>query len=392
MNPWWVKQDPAPTLPITKGITTSVGCFRTSIFDPTYKSSRDNAPYLRDDRGNLFAPSSCTSDGHFTTNHTLSTFPLYIDLDPLEPYESKDLVTQQTPPTPSTHYKCDPESPPHSPRVCESESKRGDDADSVPPPFSLHNVGYLRAACLSSSTTDIPGAVVADGVEPSLDWWISLLDILRVMRTCSLHHMEKIRHRIVAADIVPLQFASSHWTWTRDQGWERLDSSSSTWFLPYTELSTLVGWVIKHSRMSTHRQQWICDTLGMGSSPSGQIQLCLEEHLVSMLEQVCPYTIQKQYRLERYRLDVYLPEVKLAVEIDERGHQHYDETHEREKEQCIASHGIRLLRLNPHQGSIHPNNPHLTETQLNHMGLTLIRMVWDAIHHCAASNHGGTGK
>jgi very-short-patch-repair endonuclease len=387
MNPWWVKPDPAPTLPITKGIATSVGCFRTSIFDRAYRGSRDNAPYLRDDRGNMFAPSSCTSDGHFTPNHTLSTFPLYVDLDPLEPYESKDLVTPQTPSTPSTHYECDPESPQRSPY--ESEPKREDRANGVPPPFSLHNVGYLRAACLPSVTLDIHSTVVEKEVEPSLDWWVSLLDILRVMRTCSLHHMDKIRRRIVGADIVPLQLASSHWTWTRDQGWERLDSTSSTWYLPYTELSTLVGWVIKHSRMSTHRQQWICDTLGMGSSPSGQIQLCLEEHLVSMLEQVCPYTIQKQYRLERYRLDVYLPDVKLAVEIDERGHQHYDATQEREKEHCIASHGIRLLRLNPHQGSIHPNNPHLTETQLNHVGLTLIRMVWEATHRTAPS-HGAT--
>ena len=62
----------------------------------------------------------------------------------------------------------------------------------------------------------------------------------------------------------------------------------------------------------------------------------------------------REYKLGPYRLDMYIPELRIAIEIDENGHSAYAGADEQTREQHIESHGITLVRFNPDKDYDHP--------------------------------------
>ena len=54
-----------------------------------------------------------------------------------------------------------------------------------------------------------------------------------------------------------------------------------------------------------------------------------------------------QYRIDKYFIDLYFPERKLGIEIDENGHLDRLKIKEITKEETIKNLGITLIRVNP---------------------------------------------
>ena len=54
-----------------------------------------------------------------------------------------------------------------------------------------------------------------------------------------------------------------------------------------------------------------------------------------------------QYRVEKYFIDLYFPEHKLGIEIDENCHLDRSEIKEQEREETIKNAAISLIRINP---------------------------------------------
>ena len=54
-----------------------------------------------------------------------------------------------------------------------------------------------------------------------------------------------------------------------------------------------------------------------------------------------------QYRVEKYFIDLYFPEHKLGIKIDENGHLDRSDIKEQEREEIIKNLGITLIRINP---------------------------------------------
>lgn len=74
-------------------------------------------------------------------------------------------------------------------------------------------------------------------------------------------------------------------------------------------------------------------------------------------EKTIPYIIESfkdvydpiyQYKVGNYFIDLYIPELNLAIECDENGHRFYDKTKELEREQYIKNKlGCEFIRYNP---------------------------------------------
>ena len=61
------------------------------------------------------------------------------------------------------------------------------------------------------------------------------------------------------------------------------------------------------------------------------------------------FTCVPQYRVGKYRLDLYFPQEKLAVECDERGHVGYKQSKEEERYELITSQlGCTWVRYDPY--------------------------------------------
>jgi very-short-patch-repair endonuclease len=65
-----------------------------------------------------------------------------------------------------------------------------------------------------------------------------------------------------------------------------------------------------------------------------------------LTEMMVPFEFQK--RVASYRIDLYLPSQKLAIEIDENNHADRDPSYEQEREKSIQEElGCKFLRINP---------------------------------------------
>jgi very-short-patch-repair endonuclease len=71
------------------------------------------------------------------------------------------------------------------------------------------------------------------------------------------------------------------------------------------------------------------------------------EQLIDSLDTTERYTLQHQ--IGPYRIDMYLPDSKVAVEVDEQGHTDRDQVYEKTREEYIKNNlTTKILRINPH--------------------------------------------
>ena len=57
-----------------------------------------------------------------------------------------------------------------------------------------------------------------------------------------------------------------------------------------------------------------------------------------------------QFKIDKYFIDVYFPEHKLGIAVDENGHTDRLKVKEQEREETIKKLGITLIRINPDKG------------------------------------------
>ena len=64
--------------------------------------------------------------------------------------------------------------------------------------------------------------------------------------------------------------------------------------------------------------------------------------------------IQNHYTVLGYEIDIYFPDYKLAVEIDEKDHQDRDISHEIERQKALEKElGCKFIRINPDKESLY---------------------------------------
>jgi very-short-patch-repair endonuclease len=88
----------------------------------------------------------------------------------------------------------------------------------------------------------------------------------------------------------------------------------------------------------------------LGQIPRGRdgYRVTEQETLSVIIAAIQPLLAQREFSVGTYSLDLYLPELRLAVECDEGGHGTYGAAKEREREQFVKDAlGCSFLRFNP---------------------------------------------
>jgi len=87
------------------------------------------------------------------------------------------------------------------------------------------------------------------------------------------------------------------------------------------------------------------------SLKSVNIGMCIENQTIGFIENSLKGVIscKRQFSIGKYRIDLFFPEYKLAVECDEYGHKDRDPLYEKIREDFILSQGCKLIRYNPNE-------------------------------------------
>lgn len=122
--------------------------------------------------------------------------------------------------------------------------------------------------------------------------------------------------------------------------------------IPLNDLVKSVTDAINRKRKHIEYKKELLQKIGLAHIV--QPQLDIEHKCLGTLIHSCPFSISCNYRLGKYKIDAYIPDLRLAIEIDEHNHKGYNADQEKSREREIRNSGMVLLRFNPHQ---HKNNP-----------------------------------
>ena len=77
--------------------------------------------------------------------------------------------------------------------------------------------------------------------------------------------------------------------------------------------------------------------------------MCIENQTVGFIENAFNGVIdvKRQYIMDKYKVDLYFPSYKLAIECDEYNHNNRNQTDEKTRENYILSLGNTIIRYNP---------------------------------------------
>ena len=73
----------------------------------------------------------------------------------------------------------------------------------------------------------------------------------------------------------------------------------------------------------------------------------IETNVVDRLSRISPWELRLSEKLGSYEIDVYIPRLRIAIEIDEHGHKNYDENEEKRRNTYLSDHNIELIRYSP---------------------------------------------
>lgn len=120
---------------------------------------------------------------------------------------------------------------------------------------------------------------------------------------------------------------------------------------PAELIEFIVRAVVANARQSSAEKREALATFGYSAAPQldvhrrfTELEICAD--LIKAFGSLDPV---RQYIVGRYRIDLYLRRVKLAIECDEHGHRKYSSDAEAARESFIVSReGCRFVRFDPY--------------------------------------------
>ena len=88
------------------------------------------------------------------------------------------------------------------------------------------------------------------------------------------------------------------------------------------------------------------------------IGMCIENQTIGFIENTYKGIIEckRQFYIDKYRVDLYLPKYKLVIECDENNHINRDIIKEQLRENYIISTGNKIIRYNPNEDTFDLSN------------------------------------
>lgn len=136
------------------------------------------------------------------------------------------------------------------------------------------------------------------------------------------------------------------------------------WMVEYEHREQFSMWISNRSRKTGTDRQQLLRKLNV-EVEADSIKVPIETSLLSFLAAACPYKIEYQHRIGKYRLDAFIPRLNMAIQIDEHGHAAYDPEEEKEYNTVMRDLNVVCIRFNPHLKYAHAPE------------VELVRQVWD---------------
>jgi very-short-patch-repair endonuclease len=174
-------------------------------------------------------------------------------------------------------------------------------------------------------------------------WWYSLNDVYKVLEnTSGQPHILKFAKE---HECIQLQQTNREWNQVENK-WEISNNSDMIYMIPNSHLVEMVTLIVNRTRKSLSQKSDVCLKLNV-TIPESNLKVPIECSMLDIFTKACPFKVELQYRLGKYKLDAFIPRLKIAIQIDENNHSQYDQLEEKEYDTVIRDHHIICIRFVP---------------------------------------------
>lgn len=187
--------------------------------------------------------------------------------------------------------------------------------------------------------------------------WLCGLSVFRALGNKSAQvYLRKRLQKVSGGDLGLEQRMMTHEWDPASKQWYPLPEPKNPddyleWAIPVPQLARFIGWALERSRKTREEKLrlFALFDLQLNEKESEAVKGPVENELLAVLSQCIPFKVEYQYRVGKYRLDAFVPRLRLAIQIDEHGHRGYDVADEKEYDEVMRDNNIVCLRFNPDQ-------------------------------------------
>lgn len=184
--------------------------------------------------------------------------------------------------------------------------------------------------------------------------WLNVWDLCKALGSrLTLKKLTKkieCRNKSGVSNLVVESLTATH-EWIHSSWVVVKESTDHEMYVSYSQLKLFLDWMLRSSR-KTHGERCIVRNMFGFTDEVDEVSdrqhIPIAVRLLDFLQASCPYPIEREYRIDKYKLDGFIPRLRVAIEIDEHGHRAYDEQEEKTREQVIRDANMVLIRFNPH--------------------------------------------
>lgn len=180
---------------------------------------------------------------------------------------------------------------------------------------------------------------------------ISAEDVLDVLGYQPSHHHRIRKIKKYTASIIRKEIPTH--VWNHDaQMWEPTEDEEECFMLVMSDdptqqqvvLTHFATYILNKARKSPKEKKHLLSCL---NCEAPLLETPIECDLLAFLQDCVPWKVELQYRIGSHRLDGYIAEHHLAIQIDENGHSGYDVQDEKKYDQLMQQHNLKVVRFNP---------------------------------------------
>jgi hypothetical protein len=203
-------------------------------------------------------------------------------------------------------------------------------------------------------------------IDTSGDIWFSCVDIYKELQ--STVSKQYIQHCGKKYDHTKKKQINLEWNYSNST-WEQHVSTKVNEVLMVKEeyLKEFVKSVVNKARKTKSQKLDLLKKFNiiLTCDEKKDIKIPIECSVLDIFIKACPFTVETQYRIGKYRLDAYISRLKIAIQIDENGHKHYDKDEEKVYNTVMRDHNIVCIRFIP------------DEKEPVESGLKLVNIIWE---------------
>jgi len=186
--------------------------------------------------------------------------------------------------------------------------------------------------------------------------------------TSQLYIRKRLRKAAETGLHSPLVELTPDLVWSNeDHTWQPL-STEKDYCVDIQHLKEFINWAQLRTRKPLLEKQnmFAKFNISLNEDDVKQIKVPIENEILDVLRNCLPFQLEEQYRVGKYRLDAFIPRLRIGIQIDEHGHKNYPLQEEKEYDEVLRDNNIVCIRFNPHEKYLHKTP-----------ALELVKRVWE---------------